>query len=332
MKTKTRAVKYRQGIVLAAALSLMFATTLWADTMEEVAPSAPSTAVLQSAYGKLPLSFEANHGQWDASVQFVTRGRGHTLFLTPNEAVLTLRTRTGEVKNPERVDNTARRQLLSSPSASLQSVVRMQFAGADAQAEIVGLELLPGIVNYFIGDDPVKWRTNIPTYQKVGYKDLYPGIDLVYYGNQGQLEYDLVVAPGADPSQIMLAFDGAEQIAVDDQGDLVLTLAPSSAEIAEGAAPTLRLHKPVVYQRDEQGEKYLLAGAYVLQTPEATSSAHPPSPCIRTSPGRLPSRLPPTIQASRSSSTPCCPGRPIWAAVMVGLALVSRWTAPAMPM
>lgn len=134
---------------------------------------------------------------------------------------------------------------------------------------MVGLDPLPGIVNYFIGADPSKWRTHIPTYQKVGYKDVYPGIDLVYYGNQGQLEYDLIVAPGADPTQITLAFDGADQIAVDDQGDLVLTLPQSLREAADRAAPTLRLHKPVVYQRDEHGEKHLLAGTYVLKAAAA---------------------------------------------------------------
>jgi hypothetical protein len=271
MKTKTLAVKYRQGIVLAAALSLISATTLWANTMEEVAPSAPSTAVLQSTYGKLPLSFETNHGQWDPSVQFVTRGRGHQLFLTPNEAVLALRT--GQDKPGRQERNTTPHTASSSPPSGSHSVVHMQFTGADPQAEMVGLEPLPGIVNYFIGDDPTKWLTNIPTYQKVGYKDLYPGIDLVYYGNQGQLEYDLVLAPGADPTQIRLAFDGAEQIAVDEQGDLVLTLPSTTSGEAGGAASTLRLHKPVVYQRDEQGEKHLLASGYVLRATE--SAAHP---------------------------------------------------------
>jgi hypothetical protein len=141
---------------------------------------------------------------------------------------------------------------------------------------MVGLDPLPGIVNYFIGDDPSKWRTNIPTYQKVGYKDLYPGIDLVYYGNQGQLEYDLIVAPGADPAQIMLAFDGAEQLTVNAQGDLVLTLPPSATETAQGAAPALRLHKPVVYQQDEQGEKHLLAGTYVLKVATAPQAVAVP--------------------------------------------------------
>ena len=269
MKITRHAVSYPIGVMVVVALSVMPAATLWANTMEEVAPSPPPIATVQSTYGKLPLSFEANQGQWDSSVQFVTRGRGHTLFLTPREAVLTART--GGAKDGEKGITAAQHKPLSSPSPSSQSVVRMKFAGADPQAEMVGLDKLPGIVNYFIGDDPSKWRTHIPTYQKVGYKDLYSGIDLVYYGNQGQLEYDLIVAPGADPNQIMLAFDGAEQLTVDEQGDLILTLPQSSIETTEGAAPTLRLHKPVVYQKDEQGEKHLLAGTYVLKP----ATAHP---------------------------------------------------------
>ena len=149
----------------------------------------------------------------------------------------------------------------------------MTFEGANPQAEMVGLEKLPGIVNYFIGADPSNWRTNIPTYQKVAYTNVYPGIDLVYYGNQGQLEYDLIVAPGADPTQITLAFDGVEQMAVDVHGDLVLTVPQSSNDATGGDAATLRLHKPVVYQRDEQGEKHLLAGTYVLLASEPSRSA-----------------------------------------------------------
>jgi len=264
MKPNNETFRHLGRMVFLIVVGLEPAATPWANATESgTQPPAPSIATLQSSYGKLPLSFEANHGQWAASVQFVTRGSGHTLFLTPSEAVLSLRT--GGTKNQERGIDATPRTTLSSPSPNSYSAVRMRFEGADAQAEMVGLETLPGIVNYFIGDDPSKWRTNIPTYQKVEYKNLYAGIDLVYYGNQGQLEYDLVVAPGADPSQMMLAFDGAEQITVDEQGDLVLTMTPSSTEISNNAAPTLRLHKPVVYQRDEQGEKHMLAGAYVFK-------------------------------------------------------------------
>lgn len=197
MKTRRLAIMYRRGILFAAALSLMPVTMLRADGVQSTAPSLPLIATVQSTYGKLPLSFEANQGQTDAQVQFLTRGRGHQLFLTPSEAVLTLRT--GEAKADGRTDHVAQHKPLHSPSSISHSVVRVKFAGADPQAEVVGLDPLPGIVNYFIGDGPTKWRTHIPTYQKIGYKDLYPGIDLVYYGNQGQLEYDLIVAPGADP-------------------------------------------------------------------------------------------------------------------------------------
>ena len=234
-------------------------------------------AAVQSAYGHLPLSFEANQGQVNPQVQFLTRGHGHTLFLTPSEAVLTLRT--GEAKAEERADDAIHRTPSSSPSAPAHSVVRMTFEGANPQAEVVGLDKLPGIVNYFIGNDPSKWQTNIPTYQKVAYTNVYPGIDLVYYGHQGQLEYDLIVAPGADPNLIRLAFDGAEKIEVDPAtGDLVLTVSEPSANSdlrtknsALAASSTLRLHKPVVYQRGEQGEKHLLAGTYVLLAAEASS-------------------------------------------------------------
>ena len=228
-------------------------------------------AELQAAYGQLPLSFEANQGQVDPHVQFLTRGHGHTLFLTPSDAVLALRT--DEAKGAGREGEAHQGKPSNNPPPTSRSAVRMTFEGANPQAEMVGLEKLPGIVNYFIGADPSNWRTNIPTYQKVAYTNVYPGIDLVYYGNQGQLEYDLIVAPGADPTQITLAFDGVEQMAVDVHGDLVLTVPQSSNDATGGDAATLRLHKPVVYQRDEQGEKHLLAGTYVLLASEPSRSA-----------------------------------------------------------
>jgi hypothetical protein len=95
----------------------------------------------------------------------------------------------------------------------------MKLEGANPSSAIDGTEQLPGIVNYFIGNDPDKWRTKIPTYAKVHYTEAYPGIDLAYYGNQGKLEYDFIVAPGADPSQIKLAFDGSSEIQVAESGD-----------------------------------------------------------------------------------------------------------------
>ena len=271
MEMRKHAVVGFRRLTLAVAVSLAPAATLWADS-PKAAAQPPSMAHVQSAYGLLPLSFEANHGQWDPSVQFVTRGSGHQLFLRPTDAVLALMT--GGAKSEGDIQQW---QFSSSPSPTSQSVVRMRFAGANSQAEMVGLDKLPGIVNYILGEDPSKWRTNIPTYQKVEYKDVYSGIDLVYYGHQGQLEYDFIVAPGADPKQITLAFEGVETIDVDQQGDLVLTMLQSTETVSESVA-TLRMHKPVVYQRDAHGDKQLLVGTYVLLASE--SSSHRPASTV----------------------------------------------------
>ncbi|MBI2986440.1 MAG: SBBP repeat-containing protein [Deltaproteobacteria bacterium] len=180
----------------------------------------------RQAYGKLPLHFEANQGQTDAEVKFLSRGRGYALFLTANEAVMVLRSET---------------------------VLRMNLVGADSEPQVIGLDQLSGKVNYFIGNDPKKWRTNVPTYGKVRYQNVYPGIDLVYYGNQRQLEYDFIVAPGADPKAIRLAFEGANKIETDSQGDLVLST--SSGDVL--------LKKPHIYQL-VNGVKQPIAGDYVF--------------------------------------------------------------------
>ncbi|MBX3303499.1 MAG: hypothetical protein KF693_14890 [Nitrospira sp.] len=119
--------------------------------------------------------------------------------------------------------------VLPDPTLIKQAVVRMKLEGANPSPAIDGLEQLPGIVNYFIGNDPAKWRTKIPTYAKVQYEEVYPSIDLAYYGNQGKLEYDFIVAPGADPNQIMLAFEGTSDIKVAESGDLLLTTALGTA-------------------------------------------------------------------------------------------------------
>ena len=194
-------------------------------------PTAPHNAqrVTASLLGT-PLHFEANHGQVDGQVKFLSRGSGYTLFLTPTESVMVLQQR--QANETQTHDPLAAME----PAPIKQSVVRMKLEGANPEPTVEGLEQLPGIVNYFIGNDPAKWRTKIPTYAKVQYKDAYPGIDLAYYGNQGKLEYDFIVSPGADPNQIKLAFDGASDIRVADSGDLLLTTA-----IGE-----VRLQKPIV--------------------------------------------------------------------------------------
>ena len=129
----------------------------------------------------------------------------------------------------------------------------MNLVGANPDASVTGLDQLPGTSNYFIGNDPSQWHTNIANYGQVEYQGVYPGVNLVYYGNQQQLEYDFVVAPGADPGSIRLSFQGADSISLDDQGNLVL--ATGSGDVLE--------HAPVVYQ-EVGGARQAVAGQFVL--------------------------------------------------------------------
>ena len=217
---------------------------------------AASEPQLAEAYGKLPLSFEANQGQTDNRVDFLSRGSGYTLFLTANEAVLSL----SSLQSSQRAQRMTSNFLSASSAPSpvndpnpQSTVVRMKLVGANPSPRVSGLEELPGKSNYFLGNDPDKWRTNVPHYAKVQYKDVYPGVDLVYYGNQRQLEYDLVVGPEADPGAIALSFEGVEKLRIDAQGDLLL-------DTPDGE---VRQHKPLVYQ-EADGVRREIAGAYVL--------------------------------------------------------------------
>ncbi len=197
--------------------------------------AAAAQARVSEAYGKLPLHFEANRGQTHDDVRFLSRGPGYGLYLTAHEAVLVLKQ--SDVQ-----------------THAMPVVVRMSLVGAMPQPRVSALEELPGKANYFIGNDPAKWQTNVPTYAKVQYRDVYPGIDVVYYGNQRQLEYDFVVAPGADAQRIVLDFKGVERLEIDAQGELVM----------HAAGGALRQHKPVIYQ-DIDGIRREIAGGYVMK-------------------------------------------------------------------
>jgi hypothetical protein len=238
--------------------------------MSDLASAAPAAAPAlkvqaQSNYGKLPLSFEINQGQTDAQVKFLARGQGYTLFLTPTEAVLSLKKPQARTKaSPTSVKP-------SFVSETNGAMLRMQLIGANPSARILGKEALPGRVNYLIGNDPAKWRTKVPTYARVSYEGVYPGVDLVYYGNQGQLEYDFVVAPGADPGRVKLAFQGANRIEVNPAGELIL----------HTTSGDIRMHKPVLYQEID-GVRKPVDGGYVLKGGQAVGfqvavydAAHP---------------------------------------------------------
>jgi hypothetical protein len=190
----------------------------------------PSSAAVLA---NLPLSFEANVGQADAAVHYLAHGAGYALGLTDTGAVLDLH------------QGNARGQ---------DALIRMELVGGNPTPQAVGLDQQAGHSNYLIGNDPSQWHTDVPLFGRVEYQQVYTGIDVVYYGNdQHQLEYNFVLAAGADASQIGLHFDGTQGLAVDNQGNLVLHLA--GGDLVQQA--------PVIYQ-DAGGVRTPVAGGYVL--------------------------------------------------------------------
>jgi hypothetical protein len=223
---------------------------------------AATGARLSEQYGKLPLQFEANAGQTAQEVKFLSRGSGYTLFLTPTEAVFSLSSLVGSKPAGKGNTRLAEKRLpagnreaaahkTGQASAARQgqsAVLRMQLVGGNAGAQVSRAEELPGKVNYFTGNDPQKWRTDVSTYQKVQFEGVYPGIDMTYYGNQRQLEYDFIVAPGTDPGTIRLKFVGAQRMRVNEGGELVLKV-KGGGEVKQ--------HKPVIYQEVGGAEQRL---------------------------------------------------------------------------
>jgi len=228
------------------------------------------------SFARLPLSFEANQGQTDARVNYISRGPGYTLFLARGEVTLELtgskpgiRNSKFDLRDSKLQSATALlRPLIPNPESPVRvyqprmptsqegasAVLRMRLVGANPVAKGKGEQELPGKSNYFIGNDPHKWRTNVPTYAKVKYQSVYPGIDLVFYGNQRQLEHDFVVAPARDASTIALRLEGSRNVFLDAEGDLVIAV----------DAGEVRLQRPLIYQ-DGSGGRREIPGGYVLK-------------------------------------------------------------------
>jgi hypothetical protein len=176
-------------------------------------------ARISESYGKLPLSFEVNKGQADRNVRFLTHGSGYALSLNSTEAVLTL-ARGSHVA--QSVISPSERAETEDGKSAANDVLKIKLIGANPVARCVGLEELSGKSSYFIGNDPTQWQSNISNYAKVKIEDIYPGIDLVYYGKQHVLEYDWIVAPGADPNAIRFNVEKSEKLKLDGAGNLVL--------------------------------------------------------------------------------------------------------------
>jgi hypothetical protein len=199
-------------------------------------------------YGKLPLSFEVNQGQTGSRVKFLSRTSGYSLFLTGDEAVLTLSGKRAST-NKAKIEGADHKLQSGMAAPKGGGVLRMKLRNANPAAQVTGVDELAGTSNYFIGNDSTKWRTNVPTYGKVKYEGIYSGIDLIYHGNQRQLEYDFIVAPGVDPRRIAFEVSGAKRIRCDSDGDLVF-------KVGEG---DIRWHKPVVYQEKDGTRKEIPA-------------------------------------------------------------------------
>jgi hypothetical protein len=257
------------GLITAAVLGLLV-TPLALRRRPSASPSEGTTAArpahaeqsAREAFGRVPLGFEANRGQTESTVDFIARGAGYALFLKPSEAVFVLRDEAAassidesrRVLNPQSdlgIPQSASPQ--ARPGAQQSKVLRMRLVGARASASAAGENELEGRANYLLGKDPAGWRTNVATYGRVRYAEVYPGVDLVYYGNQRQLEYDFRVAPGADPRAVALEFKGADRVEVNDEGELLLKV----------GGQTVRQPRPVVYQ-EAAGARREVAGGYAV--------------------------------------------------------------------
>jgi hypothetical protein len=217
-----------------------------AGSAQTPAESAAPQSRITDTYGRLPLTFEVNRGQTDKRVRFLARGSGYAVFLTGQEAVLALHA------SPS-----------GNPAAHRNGdVLQMQLLGANPSAEPQGADPLSGTVSYFRGNDPFRWQSGVPTFARVKFTGVYPGIDLVYYGNQSQLEYDFVVAPKADPKAVRLHFAGAAKLQLATTGDLTV-------RVKNGR---VIFHKPYVYQ-EEAGRRRVVAGRFTLRADNSVGFA-----------------------------------------------------------
>jgi hypothetical protein len=204
---------------------------------------------LERAYGRLPIRFEPNRGQTDRRVAFLSRGAGYSIVFTRYEIVTRLRQVSwGSQRGQIRVGDSA--------------VLRTRFVGMNPRAAVHGAKRQPGATHYLVGADPRRWRTGLPSYGRVRYERLYPGIDLVAYGTGRELEYDFVVAPGADPHAIAFALDGAESVRLEQTGDLLLKV--SGGEVT--------YHAPVLYQT-VAGARHRVEGHYKIASGNRISFA-----------------------------------------------------------
>jgi photosystem II stability/assembly factor-like uncharacterized protein len=220
-----------------------------------------SRAQILESYGSLPLSFESNQGQSASQVKFLARGSGYAIFLTEEETVIKLLSSDHSDAAPDtQTDNplpknapekSVKKNVVNQKISAPKDVLRIKLVGANRPAKIRGVDELPSKSNYFTGREPFAWRTGISNFAKVHYEKVYDGVDMIFYGQQKQLEYDFHIAAGVNPKKITLALEGAERLQLDAKGDLVLTV----------GGKEIRQRKPVAFQ-EINGKKQIVAVQY----------------------------------------------------------------------
>jgi len=219
--------------------------------------SAEQRGRVRESLGTLPLAFEANQGQTDPQVKYMARGNGYTVFLTANDAVFALQS-SSQSATARTTGKHGFGEAKTTPAPRAKDVaaaIRMHLVGGNAQPQIAAGSQLPGVTNYYIGSDPSKWQAGVKQFAGVSYRDVYPGVNMAFHGEQRQLEFDFIVAAGASAEPIHLGFSGARRITTDASGNLLLS----------SAAGDVVMHKPVAYQ-EINGQRQNVAAEFVQQS------------------------------------------------------------------
>ncbi|MCU1300270.1 MAG: uncharacterized protein JWQ87_554 [Candidatus Sulfotelmatobacter sp.] len=212
---------------------------------------------IQATYAALPLAFEQNQGQSDARVKYLARGNGYTLFLTANDAVLSLNSlqpASEMSKVRPAIGSDATTAAHSNTAKHSNAVVRMHLVGGNSRAKVEGAAVMPGTANYFVGNDQSKWRTGVARYARVSYDDVYPGVSMAFHGTGRALEFDFIVAAGANPDPIDFRITGNQGLKTDNSGNLIIS----------SAAGNVLLHKPVAYQ-EQNGTHQVIDARFALK-------------------------------------------------------------------
>lgn len=219
------------------------------ESLPLAAPVVAANAAQGNPLNALPLQFVANAGQARPEARYTVNGAGHALYFLENEVLFASQANRFAGKRPGMRDRQLQRLELQ------MSTLRLGFVGANRSPEIDGGAQLSGVANYFLGNDPAQWRVNVPTFQGVVYRDLYPGVDLRFGGIQGELKSEFILQPGVDPGVIAMRYEGAKSLRLSANGDLLITT-PSGVLVEEA---------PVIYQ-EAGGERQLLSGGYLLDS------------------------------------------------------------------